>query len=314
MHLEILDIDGSLRSDAGESAASRWQSVRVLDLRDLAAKLRLWSGGKTIAETRRRLQDTPIHPDPTVTLVGSGDFHHLTPLLIERAREPVTLIHFDNHPDWVRLAPRWHCGSWVNQALRSERVARIVTIGPCSDDLVWPGLKGGNLPALASGRLRLFPWSHAPSRVLRRIADGASYRCASGRLIWNRQLIWNNLAEMTPEQAACTILSQIATAAIWLTIDKDVLPEEEAVSNWDQGRMPLRAVLGLIEAIGRKHRIAGADICGEYAAPQFPGILKRWEVGRDQPRRPSPDAAALARNAEVNRQLLRTIERAARAC
>lgn len=308
MHLEILDLDGSVQSHVSESAASRWQSVRVLDLRDLAPKLRLWSGGKAIAETRRRLHDAPAHPDPTVTLVGSGDFHHLTPLLLERAREPVTLIHFDNHPDWVRLAPRWHCGSWVNQALRSERVARIVTIGPCSDDLVWPGLKGGNLPALASGRLRLFPWSHAPSRVLRPIADGASYRCAS------RQLIWSNLSEMTSEQAARTILSQIATDAIWLTIDKDVLPEDEVVSNWDQGQMPLRAVLDLIKAIGRKHSIAGADICGDYAAPQFSSALKRWEVRRDQPQRTPPDALALARNAEVNRQLLSMIEQAARTC
>ncbi len=308
MHLEILDLDGSVHSHAGESTATRWQSVRVLDLRDLAAKLRLWSGRKAIAEVRRRLHSAPAHPDPTVTLVGSGDFHHLTPLLLERAREPVTVIHFDNHPDWVRLAPRWHCGSWVNQALRAKQVARIVTIGPCSDDLVWPGLKGGNLPALASGRLRLFPWSHAPSRVLRRIRDGASYRCAS------RHLVWNNLAEMTPELAARTILSQIATDAIWLTIDKDVLPEDEAVSNWDQGQMPLRALLGLIEAIGRRHSIAGADICGEYAAPQFSSALKRWEVRRDQPRRAPPDASALARNAEVNRQLLSTIEKAARTC
>ena len=308
MHLEILDLDGSVHSHAIESNASLWQSVRVLDLRDLAAKLRLWSGRKAIAEARRRLHDAPIHPDPTVTLVGSGDFHHLTPLLIERAREPVTVVHFDNHPDWVRLAPRWHCGSWVNQALRSKRVARVVTIGPCSDDLVWPGLKGGNLGALASGRLRLFPWSHAPSRLLRRIADGASYRCAS------RRLVWDNLAEMTSEHAASTILSQIATDAIWLTIDKDVLPEGEVVSNWDQGQMPLRAVLALIEAIGRKHSIVGADICGDYATPHFPSVLKRWEVRRDQPRREPPDAHELHRNAEVNRQLLSTIERVARGC
>jgi hypothetical protein len=320
MHLEILDLDGSVRSDAGQSDATRWQSVRVLGLRDLAARLRLWSGGSAIAETRRRLHDAPVHPDPTVTLVGSGDFHHLTPLLLERAREPITLIHFDNHPDWVRLAPRWHCGSWVNQALRSDRVARIITIGPCSDDLVWPGLKGGNLPALASGRLRLFPWSHPPSRVLRRVPDGPSYRCASGQSVsgrrsrWSRQLVWTNLAEMSPEQAACTILSHIATEAIWFTIDKDVLPEEEVVSNWDQGRMPLRAVLDLIEAIGRRHSIVGADICGEYAAPQFKSALKRWEVRRDQPKRSPPDASALARNAEVNRQLLCTIEQAARRC
>jgi len=314
MHLEILDLDGSVDGGACESAATRWQSVRVIGLRDLAANLRLWSGGRAIAEARRRLHAAPVHCDPTITLVGSGDFHHLTALLLERARTPVTLIHFDNHPDWVRLAPRWHCGSWVNQALRSDRVARIVTIGPCSDDLVWPGLRGGNLPALASGRLRLFPWSHPPSRVLRQLPDGPSYRCATGQAVWDRRLIWNNLSDMTPEQAASTILSQIETDAIWFTIDKDVLPEDEVVSNWDQGHMPLRAVLGLIEAIGRKHDVVGADICGEYAAPQFPSAFKRWEVHRDQPRRPPPDALALARNAEVNRQLLSTIEQAAHRC
>lgn len=308
MHLEILDLDGSVQGHADEAQSARWQSIRVVGLRDLAASLRLWSGARAIAEARKRLHEAPNPPDPTVTLVGSGDFHHLTPLLMERAREPVTLIHFDNHPDWVRLAPRWHCGSWVNQALRSERIARVVTIGPCSDDLVWPGLKGGNLPALASGRLRLFPWSHAPSRVLGRMSDGASWHYASGRLIWD------NLAEMTREQAARKILAQIATDAVWITIDKDVLPEGENISNWDQGRMPLHAVLELIEAIGGAHAIAGADICGEYSAPGFSNAFKRWEVSRDQPQRPPPDAAALARNAQVNRRLMETIVGAGRPC
>jgi hypothetical protein len=119
---------------------------------------------------------------------------------------------------------------------------------------------------------------------------------------------------MNSEQAARTILAQISTDAVWFTIDKDVLPENEAVSNWDQGQMPLRAVLDLIEAIGRKHRVAGADICGEYAQPAFDSTLKKWEVRRDQPRRAPPDESTLARNAEVNRQLLSTIERSARAC
>jgi hypothetical protein len=250
----------------------------------------------------------PVHADPTVTLVGSGDFHHLTPLLLERARDPITLIHFDNHPDWMRLAPAWHCGSWVNQALRSDRVARVITIGPCSNDLNWPGLKGGNLPALASGKLRLFPWSHAPSRVLRDMPDGASYRCRSHRLIWN------NLAELVPDRMADIILAQIATDAVWITIDKDVLPESEVVTNWDQGQMPLQAVLDLIAAVGARHGIAGADICGEYATPRFDSVLKRWEVRRDQPHRATPDASAFARNAEVNRHLLTAIEKAAHRC
>ena len=126
--------------------------------------------------------------------------------------------------------------------------------------------------------------------------------------------MWSNLAEMSPEQAGQTILAQIATDAVWITVDKDVLPEDEVVSNWDQGQMPLRAVLELIEAVGRGHRLVGADICGEYAPPQFPNVFKRWEVRRDQPRRSPPDAAALARNVEVNRRLLAAIAGVGSAC
>lgn len=300
LHLERLELDGSTADDR-LAKAGNWLSCRDVDLRDLAPALRLWARARTIAQARERLRVMPTPPDPVVTLIGSGDFHHLAPLLLERVREPVTLVHFDNHPDWVRLAPRWHCGSWINQALRNERVARIVTIGPCSDDLAHPDLKGGNLPALASGRLRLFPWSRPPSRVLRKMADGPSWRHADGHLHWR------NLADLPAAQARALILEQIATTAVWLSIDKDVLPETENISNWDQGRMPLQAVLDLIGAIVDHHELAGADICGEHSPPQFDSLLKRWEVRRDQPRRAAPDAAARARNIEVTCRLLATI-------
>lgn len=307
MHLEVLDLDGSLPAD-DLLAGVGWLSTQRIDLRDLAPKLRLWSSPRTIAQLRQRLRRLPDRPDAVMTLVGSGDFHHLTPLLLDRAREAVTLVHFDNHPDWVRLAPRWHCGSWVNQALRHDRVARVVTIGPCSADLEWPGLKGGNLPALASGRLRLFPWQHAPSRVLRPLADGASWHHADGHLHWR------NLAELTAAERVRLILDQIATPAVWFSIDKDVLPEDEAISNWDQGKMPLQAVVDLIGAIVARHEVAGADICGEYSAPNFSNVWKRLEASRDQPRRPAPDRQSLARNATVNRRLLAAISAEGRSC
>jgi arginase family enzyme len=240
----------------------------------------------------------------TLTMIGSGDFHHLAVPLIASACEPVTVIHFDNHPDWVRWAPRWHCGSWVNQALRLAQVAKVVTLGPCSDDLVRPELKGGNLRALGSGRIALFPWLHAPSRVFRRIADGAGHR-------WeDRHLVWRNLSEHDLADNLAAILALIETDAIWLTIDKDVLAEGEALTNWDQGLMPLQAMLELIVAIGARRRIVGADVCGEFSPPVMSNALKRVESRIDRPQR-SADAAALARNEAVNRQLLRTISGAA---
>jgi arginase family enzyme len=259
-----------------------------------------------MAQARRRIA-MKAQPEPTINLLGSGDFHHLAVLLMEQAREPITIVHIDNHPDWVRLAPRWHCGSWVNQALRLPQVAKVVTIGPCSDDLVRPELKGGNLKALAAGRINLFPWQHAPSWVWRKIADGPGHRYENG------YLIWRNLAELGIEQALNVIMSQIGTDAVWLSIDKDVLPEDEALTNWDQGQMPLAAVLQVIAAVGACEHIVGSDICGEFSPPQHRNPFKRWEARRDQPQR-AVDAALLARNEQTNRQLLVAIEQAARSC
>jgi arginase family enzyme len=306
MHLQILDLDGSVSTQRTLPDVLAWTSVGSVPLRDLGARLRLWSRNATMAQARTRIAAS-AHPGASISLLGSGDYHHLAVLLMERAREPITVIHIDNHPDWVRLAPRWHCGSWVNQALRLPQVAKVITLGPCSDDLVRPQLKGGNLKALAAGRINLFPWQHAPSRVWRKIADGPGHRYADGHLIWR------NLAEMGVEQSLAVIIALIETEAIWLSIDKDVLPESQALTNWDQGQMPLAIVLKVISAIGASKRIVGADICGEYSPPHHRNPFKRWEARMDQPQREA-DAVLLARNEQTNRELLMAIENASRAC
>jgi len=296
MHLQIFNLDGSLTGQASLGGAAPWQSVRALDLRDLGPKLRLWSRASTIEAARRRIADTTR--EPAITLLGSGDFHHVAALLHERVREPFTLVHFDNHPDWVRLAPRWHCGSWLNRTLALPKLQRAITLGPCSDDLVNPGLKGGNLAALDSARLQLYPWQHAPSRVFHRIADGPGHR-------YERGLIhWRNLNERRLDEAISAIMSEVPTDAVWITIDKDVLPENEVVTNWDQGHMPLDAVLRFVRTLRAQHRLIGADLSGEYAPPAHANPFKRIEARMDQPRRDAVSAANLAANERVNVALL----------
>ncbi len=139
MHLQILDLDGSPQSQSSLRDAAPWSSVTTVNLRDLGPKVRLWSRDETMRRVRERL---PARDEPTLSLLGSGDFHHVAVLLMETSTTPMTIIHLDNHPDWVRLAPRWHCGSWINQALRLPSVAKVITLGTCSDDLVKPGAKG----------------------------------------------------------------------------------------------------------------------------------------------------------------------------
>jgi len=305
MHLRILDLDGALDAQRSLRDVAPWQSFDTIGLRDLGPRLRLWSRSRTIDLARARLAAAAA-ATPAVHLLGSGDFHHLAVLLMEQAREPITIVHIDNHPDWVRLAPRWHCGSWVNQALRLPQVARVISLGICSDDLVRPDLKGGNLPALDAGRIVMFPWQRAPSRVWRRVADGAGHRYADGCIQWR------NLAQIGIETALPAIIACIETAAIWFSIDKDVLPESAAVTNWDQGQMPLAAVLEVIRRLGAGRRIAGADICGEYSPPRHRNLFKRWEARMDQPQHGAGfDAQQLARNEQTNRELLVALEQAA---
>lgn len=295
VHLRILDTDGSVDAEALRKAAP-WDSVSTVNLRDLGPALRLWSRNKTIETARARLaQDDG--PQPSITFLGSGDYHHLAALLIERVREPVSILHLDNHPDWVRLAPRWHCGSWVNRVLELPNVRRVATVGPCSDDLVNPARKGGNLAALDSGRLALFPWQHAPSRLRRRIADGPGH-------VWREgALHWRNLAERELPDACDAVVAALPTDAVWITLDKDVLPEAEALTNWDQGRMPLHSVVELIRAVGARKRVLGADVCGEYSPPAHRNLFKRIESRMDQPRRAQVERAELARNADVDHTL-----------
>ncbi len=299
VHLRILDTDGSVDTDTLTNAAP-WASVTRVDLRDLGPALRLWSRQKNIGAARTRIAASN-DPHPSITFLGSGDFHHLAALLIERITQPFTVLHFDNHPDWVRLAPRWHCGSWVNRMLELPNVQRVVTIGPCSDDLVDPGRKGGNLPALDAGRLALFPWQHAPSRVRHRLADGRGHEWRDGRVHWR------NLGERKLEDAVRLVLDAIPTGTVWITIDKDVLPEHEALTNWDQGRMPLAALTAMLRAVGHHKRILGADICGEYSPPRHANWLKRMESKFDQPVRIVTNPRRIDDNRRTDVELARTL-------
>lgn len=299
VHLRILDTDGSVDVQALGNAVA-WASVTRVDLRDLGPALRLWSRGKAIGAARARIA-AAADPRPSISFLGSGDFHHLAALLIERVDEPFTVLHFDNHPDWVRLAPRWHCGSWVNRVLALPNVRRVVTVGPCSDDLVDPGRKGGNLAALDAGRLALFPWQHPPSRVRRPIADGAGHAWRDGRIVWR------NLAERQPEHAVDLVLDAIPTDAVWITLDKDVLPEREALTNWDQGRMPLAALTAMLRQAGQRKRILGADICGEYSPPRHANWLKRIEARLDQPAHAVTDPQRIDDNVRTDCDIARAL-------
>ncbi|WGK89522.1 arginase [Pseudomonas migulae] len=302
--MNILDLDHSLTAQAPIARLLDSGRAKRLDLLDLGPKLRLWSSERTWRRFAERLQQRPRHsgPQPEIFFFGSGDYHHLTPAFLTDLPAPVSLIHFDNHPDWVHFAPRRHCGSWVNQALKLPNIQRIVTLGPCSDDLQNPQLKGGNLSALKRGVLQLFPWQHPPSKVWGRVGDGAGHQQLEN------QLHWRNLAELDWPVFLDQLITSLPTEAVWITIDKDVLASEDAATNWDQGGMRLSHLLQAIRVLAANKRILGIDICGEYARPAFSNAFKRWEAKADQPPAERWSADDLLRNSATNQALIELFE------
>ena len=98
-------------------------------------------------------------PATRFVVYGSGDFHHVSALLVRRQPEPLTLVSFDNHPDWDIRPPRWCCGSWINRALDWAHVERVAVWG-CGNFECWGWHRlTGNLRAVRSGRLSVHPWA-----------------------------------------------------------------------------------------------------------------------------------------------------------
>jgi arginase family enzyme len=306
MRLEVIHLDEGLTHQTALLDACAGRDATVIDAREEAPHIRLWGWDPSLNRVAAKLPD---RRKPALAFLGSGDFHHVTAMLLQRAaaqeEEPFTVIHFDNHPDWVRFRGGMHCGSWVNRALLIPEVTKVITAGLCSRDLQHPEWKGANLDALRSGKLELFPYAQPPSAVSGAYGKGAGFRQEGGRLHWTC------ISEIGLAEFTRTLLSRIPTAAIYITLDKDVLAADEAVTNWDQGKMRLDDIIHLIRELGRRHRIIGADVIGDYSPIEYAGALwpivkKRGESFIDQPRvRLAPEVIA-ARNEAANLRLLQT--------
>ena len=298
MHLNLLHLDNALKSQRDFMQACADLQARETDAQTEAAPVRLWGKEKSIEALRMKIASSLFHSDnaTVVTFMGSGDFHHVSALLIgmvaQTNRDPFTIIHFDNHPDWVHCSSGIHCGSWVNRALALPPVAKVITIGVCSRDLVRPWMKGANLKAWKKGDIALMPWQSPSSRF--------------------RVLDIENIEE--PEFLA-SLKALIPTRNVYITIDKDVLSHKDAITNWDQGKMPLARLLSTLRFILSNHHAIGIDVTGDYSPVHYAGrafdvALKRLESLLDQPTRINTEIAAQI-NQSSNMALLNCIREAA---
>jgi len=242
--------------------------AEIIDFASLASGARLYFSSKI----RKKISDILALPRKKYPVfLGSGDFHHLSEILTSKINEPFSLIVFDFHPDWDTLPPRFGCGSWVTQALKIKNISKCVLIGMGSDDLSFPSLQTANLKALKNNRLEIYPYKHKPGRVYFRNID-------SNKINWH-QLEKEDLTKFT-----LGLINRLPTKKTYISIDKDCLKQEFALTNWEQGLLHLDQLLIMLKLFRENSDIIGLDITGDYSAPKIKNLIKAVISKLDHPK------------------------------
>ena len=299
--IRILNFDDSVTRQ--KSLFSRYE-VDVVDLVDLGPKARFWMNRSDRREVERRV---PSQTANAVTFLGSGDFHHVTDILISRYNEPVSIIDFDFHPDWDIIFPLLHCGSWVWQAMRNRNVLKLIMIGTSSRDLSPFSLQTGDLNSLKEDKIEIYPYSRKPATVFfRNVPPNISLK--TKRYPFFTRIYWNELRNKNISEFFLHVIRRLPTKKVYVTVDKDCLGAADALTNWDQGTLSLDDLLAMLKLIKENLDIVGMDITGDYSPIRVDGVFKKMVSWLDHPRKVSasqlPENSVTKVNEQTNIKIL----------
>ena len=229
-------------------------------MRDWGRQLRFSAPPRVIEAFYREIQPQLR----AFTLFGSGDFHHLSALWIRNVDQPITVISFDNHPDWDVRPPKWSCGGWTNRALDLSHVRKVSVWGCGNFECWWPRQFFGNRRAERAGRLNVHPWvDHRPAADQQR-------RGAIRKDSW-RERFEQSLAELRGE-------------SVYVTVDIDCLVASDAVTNWENGYFTATDVDWALGRLRENCSMIGGDLCGAYSEPQYARRKQRFASEMDHPK------------------------------
>jgi len=216
--ISLLNFDGTLQ----KQTLLRKYPGEWIDFSDLRG-----CHGYCTADTLRKIEKRlKARKHKRITLIGNGNYHYVTYVLLSEIRQPFSLILFDHHTDFAQNGdiPLISCGSWVGAAIRHlPRLNRVVIIGAHPSN----SRQMSRLP----GSVAVIP-EHEASR-------------------------------MSAAEIVRAVRAMLPALPVYISVDKDVLDRENAATNWDQGSMTLRQLLGVIRGLKKALPIAGMDISGE---------------------------------------------------
>jgi len=299
--IRILDLDGSIVKQ--QNLISQYKA-EIIDLKDLGPAVRLWMNKKTKKEIEERIRGST---KDSITFLGSGDFHHISSILINQFHQPFSVIIFDFHPDWDTLPPRLGCGSWVTQILKNKNILKCIIIGVSSDDISSWWVQSGNLDSLKDSRVEIYPYAHKPSLAFfKRIPENLSFGFQK-HLLFNK-IYWNELKGKNLKDFFLSLFKRIPTKAVYLSIDKDCLRKDYALTNWEEGYLSLDELLLILKLIKENLDIFGVDIVGDYSKicikSKFKRIFSYFDHPKAQTANKLPESVIAAINEGTNLKIL----------
>ena len=201
----------------------------------------------SLAEEEIGKRIAPFGPEG-IHFLDSGNYHYLTKLWLELVKVPFELLVFDHHTDMQRPAfgGILSCGGWIREALETnENLKHVILVGP--------------------------PQSAMEETKKELSKDGAELL---EKVTWiSEEEFLQNVEKPDGTQKLCgqcnvtgIEIDEKERLPLYISIDKDVLPESEGKTNWDQGNVALGQVLHFIDVYLQQipgRQIIGMDICGE---------------------------------------------------
>ena len=307
-----LDIDKSVSSQKRTSALVDERK----DLQDSVNSIRLWTGAKGLRILRQAIAEmrSKYPSQKWLTFEGSGDLHQVAATLIEtlpKSVQPVTIIQIDNHPDWFIAPERFHCGAWVVQALRHPWVEKVILLGQNSSDIRGDQFRFAPFNDLRSGRVELHPLLREKALVPLIWSSNVKGVASSCRRLFGTELKFDTVRGRGAASMGDRLARELAGKNVYISIDKDVLRLDDALTDWDQGEMTLQELLTIIGKVASASNLVGMDVCGERAPEPVHGLLKKFDSGRWLKSHVKNFEAANSLNEKTNLSIINFIEQEA---
>ncbi|MDF0378287.1 hypothetical protein GOC95_08710 [Methylophilus sp. YYY-1] len=287
MEVVAYDFDGSIQAQLAMLNAQGVQPV-LHAMRQHETATRLWASAKAFAAMASQLR--PRTSLPQFSLIGSGDYHHISLALIARFETPLTVVLFDNHPDWMQPPHQYHCGTWVYQLARLPQVKRVIIVGLESGDIDYDQFKKGDVESFLQQKIILLPY--------RKVQVNAQ-----------QPLFLHSKLAQDLTTGIQEVLSYIDTEQVYISIDKDCLQAADAKTNWEQGSLPLATVTAVIQALSQHKQLIGADTVGDFSPVRFRSPLKWIASYLDRKVHPREAVQVAAQvNAAANLRLLHALK------